>query len=283
MVSGSVGSVTFYVRGGEQIMAARIEKAKDPRTPAQIIQRIKFPNIVAMYRSFRGLLDECFEQQRRKGRKSLVPIYNRFIGANLFSLPVYLTRTESATGYCIAAPYRISEGSLPAILTRGTGADTLTNISLGNLQLTSATTVAQFSLAVVRNNPLYLLGDTLLYLSALQSADPSTGIPGVSVSLYKVTLDAADHTPLHLVAPSFGFSSAHGCLSHGEDIGPGAFAWVHTRYTPEGLQDSTQRLVLHNPLFSLCNSDTALQRALRSYGARPVPIAPDASSPVQFP
>ncbi|WP_300851539.1 hypothetical protein [uncultured Bacteroides sp.] len=122
----------------------------NPRTPTQMIQRIKFPNIVALYRSFRGLLDECFEQRRRKDRKSLVPIYNRFIGANLFSLPVYLTRTESATGYCIAAP-------------------------------------------------------------------------------------------------SFGFSSAHGCLSHGEDIGPGAFAWVHTRYTPEGLQASTQRLVLHTP------------------------------------
>lgn len=158
----------------------------NPRTPTQMIQRIKFPNIVALYRSFRGLLDECFEQRRRKDRKSLVPIYNHFIGANLFSLPVYLTRTEFATGYCIAAP-------------------------------------------------------------------------------------------------SFGFSSAHGCLSHGEDIGPGAFAWVHTRYTPEGLQASTQRLVLHNPLFSLCNSDTALQRALRSYGARPVPIAPDASSPVRLP
>lgn len=158
----------------------------NPRTPTQMIQRIKFPNIVALYRSFRGLLDECFEQRRRKDRKSLVPIYNRFIGANLFSLPVYLTRTEFTTGYCIAAP-------------------------------------------------------------------------------------------------SFGFSSAHGCLSHGEDIGPGAFAWVHTRYTPEGLQASTQRLVLHTPLFSLCNSDTALQRALRSYGVRPVPIAPDASSPVRLP
>ncbi|WP_294633548.1 hypothetical protein [uncultured Bacteroides sp.] len=150
MISGSAGDLTYSVKGGELVISARVSKMTNPRTPTQMIQRIKFPNIVALYRSFRGLLDECFEQRRRKDRKSLVPIYNRFIGANLFSLPVYLTRTESATGYCIAAP-------------------------------------------------------------------------------------------------SFGFSSAHGCLSHGEDIGPGAFAWVHTRYTPEGLQASTQRLVLHTP------------------------------------
>ena len=137
-------------------------------------------------------------------------------------------RTEYATGYCIAAPYQISDGSLPAILTRVSGSDTLTDISLGNLQLTPDTTVAQFSLAVMQSNSLYLPGDSLLYLDALQSADPATG----------------------------------------------AFVWIHTRPAPEGLQASPQRLIVHNSLFRLYNSDTALARALRSYGARPVPVSP---------
>ena len=43
---------------------------------------------------------------------------------------------------------------------------------------------------------------------------------------------------------------------------------------PEGLQASPQRLIVHNSLFRLYNSDTALARALRSYGARPVPVSP---------
>lgn len=173
-------------------------------------------------------------------------------------------RTEYTTGYCIAAPYQISDGSLPAILTRVSGSDTLTDISLGNLQLTPDTTVAQFSLAVMQSNSLYFPGDSLLYLDALQSADPATGVP----------LDPADRTPLRLVAPATGFSSVDAHLARPADDAPCAFAWIHTRPTPEGLQASPQRLILHNPLFRLYNSDTALARALRSYGARPVAVSP---------
>lgn len=95
---------------------------------------------------------------------------------------------------------------------------------MGNLQLTPDTTVAQFSLAVMQSNSLYLPGDSLLYLDALQSADPATGVPLVSAHLYKVTLDPADRTPLHLVAPATGFSSADVHLARPADDVPGAFA-----------------------------------------------------------
>lgn len=274
LISGSAGDLTYSVKGGELVISARVEKMTNPRTPAQMTQRIKFSNIVAMYRSFHGLLDECFERKLRKDQKGNVNNFNRFVGLNLFSLPVYLTRTEYATGYCIAAPYQVSDGSLPAILTRSDGSDTLTDISLGNLQLTPDTTVAQFSLAVMQSNSLYFPGDSLLYLDALQSADPATGVPLVTAHLYKVTLDPADRTPLRLVAPATGFSSADAHLARPADDVPGAFAWIHTRPTPEGLQASPQRLIVHNSLFRLYNSDTALARALRSYGARPVPVSP---------
>lgn len=275
MISGTVGDIRFYVRAGEQIMSARVEKPHDPRTPAQVSQRIKLSNILALYRSFHGLLNECFEQPLRKSSRSLPPVYNRFTSLNLFSLPAYLTRTEYATGYCIAAPYQISDGSLPSILTRTCGPDTLTDILLGDLPLTPSTTVAQFSLAVIRHNPLYLPGDSLLHLDLLQYADPATGVPLVSAHLYTVPLDPSDPRPLSLVAPSALFTTTSSHLSRPATPDPCAFAWIHTRPTPEGLQASPQRLILHNPLFQLYNSDTALRRALRSYDARPVPVAPD--------
>ena len=296
MIIGSAGDLTYSVKRGEQVISARVEKMTNPRTPAQMTQRIKFPNIVALYRSLRPFLGECFDQPRRKSSRGLAPIYNRFIGLNLLSLPAYLTRTEYATGYCIAAPYQISDGSLPAILTRSCGPDTLTDIFLGDLTLTPDTPVSQFSLAVIRHNPLYLPGDSLLHLDLLQYADPATGVPLVSAHLYTVTLDPADTRPLRSVAPSIGFSSISSylarpatpdtacpsnekspdiaCLSHEKSPDPCAFAWIHTRLTPEGLQASPQRLILHNPLFQLYNSDTARARALRSYDARSVPISP---------
>lgn len=276
-VSGSAGNLTFSVKGGEQIMSARIGKVKNPRTPAQVFQRVKFPNIVSVYRSFHGLLDECFEQKRRKKRARNINNFNCFVSANLFSSPVFLTRAESAAGYCIAAPYQVSEGSLPAIITQGTGTDTYTDIALGDLEITDDTTIAQFSNAVVRNNSLYEYGDAICYLSALQTVEVATGIPRVTTGLYKVTLDAANDEPLRAVAPSFGFSVVSGRLGHGESIGQGAFAWIHSRHSYEGLQVSSQRLVACNALFRQYNDNAALDAAIRTYGAQQVPIAPDIS------
>ena len=282
-ISGSAGNLTFSVKGGEQIMSARIEKVRNPRTPAQVSQRVKFPNVVATYRAFHGLLDECFEQKRRKKRVRLVSNYNRFMAINLLSRPVFLTRSESAAGYCIAAPYQISEGSLASIATQGTGTDTYTDIALGDLEITDDTTIAQFSNAVVRNNSLYEYGDAICYLSALQIVEVATGVPRINASLYKVTLDAANEEPLRTVAPSFGFSVTSGHLGHGEDIGQGAFAWVHSRRTYEGLQVSSQRLVAYNTLFQQYNNDIALDAATRTYGVQQVPIAPDTSGDLAQP
>lgn len=282
-VSGSVGNLTFSIREGEQIMSGRVTKVRNPRTEAQVRQRIKFPNLVAMYRAFHGLLNECFERKRRNRYARAANNFNRFVSINLYSRPVFLTRSESAAGFCIAAPYQVSEGSLPSIETLGTGTDTYTDIALGELEITDETTVAQFSMAVVQNNSLYEYGDAIAYLSALQTVQVDTGTPQVISNLYKVTLDAANQELLRSVAPSFGFSVAGGYLGHGENIGQGAFAWIHSRRTSEGLQVSSQRLVVCNTLFQQYNNNTALEASTRAYGAIAVPIAPGTSGDVAQP
>ena len=62
----------------------------------------KFPNIVAMYRAFHGLLKESFEKKRKGRRSKDVSDFNRFMSANLQSAPVFLTQSESAAGYSFA-------------------------------------------------------------------------------------------------------------------------------------------------------------------------------------
>ena len=47
MISGSAGDLTYSVKGGELVISARVSKMTNPRTSTQMIQRIKFPNIVA--------------------------------------------------------------------------------------------------------------------------------------------------------------------------------------------------------------------------------------------
>lgn len=100
-ISGSAGNLTYRIRGGKQVMTGRIQKMTNPKTALQVNQRIKFPNIVAMYRAFHGLLKDGFEK-KCKGRSKYVSDFNRFMSANLQSVPVFLTQSESAAGYSFA-------------------------------------------------------------------------------------------------------------------------------------------------------------------------------------
>ena len=279
-ISGSAGNLTYRIRGGEQVMTGRIQKMTNPKTALQVNQRIKFPNIVAMYRAFHGLLKEGFEKKRKGRRSKDMSDFNRFMSANLQSAPVFLTRSESAAGYCIAAPYQITEGTLVPISTQGIETDTYSNVALGDLEITDTTTVADFSEAVVANNSLFEYGDAISYFSVLQNVEVDTGVPYVTVNQYKVTLDAADQSSLRIVAPSFGFSVKNGFLAHGENIGQGAFAWVQTRRGADGLLVSSQRLIVANALFEEYNSNVAKSAARRAYGAVSVALDPGTSDDI---
>ena len=101
-ISGSAGNLTYRILEGKQVMMGRIQKMTNPKTALQVNQRIKFPNIVAIYRAFHGLLKEGFEKKRKGRRSKDVSDFNRFMSANLQSAPVFLTQSESAAGYCFA-------------------------------------------------------------------------------------------------------------------------------------------------------------------------------------
>ena len=101
-ISGSAGNLTYRILEGKQVMMGRIQKMTNPKTALQVNQRIKFPNIVAMYRAFHGLLKESFEKKRKGRRSKDVSDFNRFMSANLQSAPVFLTQSESAAGYSFA-------------------------------------------------------------------------------------------------------------------------------------------------------------------------------------
>ena len=101
-ISGSAGNLTYRILEGKQVVMRRIQKMTNPKTALQVNQRIKFPNIVAMYRAFHGLLKESFEKKRKGRRSKDVSDFNRFMSANLQSAPVFLTQSESAAGYSFA-------------------------------------------------------------------------------------------------------------------------------------------------------------------------------------
>lgn len=272
--NGAVGNVTFYVRDGKQVMAQRNRRIGNPRTEAQMAQRIKLANILSVYRLLRDKLPACFESASDGGRAPSSTVYNRFTGINLLTRPVFLTRELAREGACVAAPYRVSDGALPAIqLTEGP-AGACTDILLGDLALTEETSVARFTEAVVRLNPLYEEGDSIAYVHLLQTLPCESGVPRVTPLFYSVRLDAADRRPLRRLVPALGFSAREGRLAQEGAVESCAFAWIHLRKGCKGVVASPQQLVAHNRLFEEYASERAAEEALRSYRTAEVAVAP---------
>ncbi|MDO4960200.1 MAG: hypothetical protein Q4E68_13220, partial [Prevotellaceae bacterium] len=157
-MKGSVGQFTFRRSKGVTIVSEKISESANPRTPAQMATRTKLTNIVAMYKGIRPLLKNGFESKAAECSD-----YNMFVKVNMQQTPVYLTKPQVAGGACIAAPYQITQGSLPAIVITGEGRNAATNIFVADLTLGASTTVSDFSKAVVDNNPDYRYGDQISY------------------------------------------------------------------------------------------------------------------------
>ena len=163
----------------------------------------------------------------------------------------------------MCAPYQITQGSLPAIATTGTGQNGVTDILLGSLTITTATTVAQFSKAIVDNNPDYRYGDQISYFLVKQKVNAETNIPYCQFSAVKVVLDASDNSVLE---HSSGFASIDGKIGHAGNDGDCAYAWVHSRKSDNKVLVSSQSLISANSILTEYQGDIAFNMASSSYG-----------------
>ena len=222
-MEGSIGDMTFKSVNGQTVVSQKITSIANPRSQAQMRIRTKFTNIVSMYRGIRPLLNYGFES-KGKGLSD----YNMFVRVNMQKSPVYLTKQQVAAGACVAAPYQITQGSLPAIVIAGSGNSSATDIYLGSLSIGASTTVGEFSQAVVNNNPDYKYGDQISYFEITQKTNAETGIPYCQFSASKVILDAADTSVLWDVAGRSGFYGQDSMLGHYGANFVGAFGWVHS-------------------------------------------------------
>ena len=262
-ISGSAGNLSFSRTGGQTVVRERVTHIRNPRSDRQMKTRTKFTNIVAMYKGIRPLLNYGFESKPK-----MLSDYNMFVKVNMQRTPVYLTKQAVAGGACVAAPYQISQGSLPAIVLSGSGNTTKTDIYLGTLSISATTTVAQFAQAVVENNADYRYGDQISYFLVRQQVNAETNIPYCQFSACKVVLDAADtETKLWDIASRNGFSASDACLAHSGNDGDCAFCWVHTRKSDGKTLVSSQSLVAVNSKLAEYQGDMAYSLAKSSFGA----------------
>ena len=271
-VSGKVGDLVYTVRSGDQLIRGVPSKVRNPRTELQMAQRMKWPNVLAVYRTLQPYMKDCFET-KQGGQTD----YNRFMGTNLHAEPVYLEKSAARLGAGIVAPYVISQGSLPSIQVNG--ATPATDIALGQLTIGDDTTVAEFAQAVVQNNYAYSYGDQIAFFRLVQEEDSQDGHPYISVSATRVNLDPTDTGTLRSVAPASGFSTVSGMLGADAALTGAGIAWVHSRTVNGKTHVSSQRLVVDNDLLEEYGTAQMLTAATKSYGGTTdIFIRPDGTS-----
>ena len=262
-LKGSAGSLTFRRSAGRTIVSEKVTEVKISRTESQQRHRTKWANVVQMYKGIRPLLNYGFENRPKN-----LSDYNMFVKVNMQQTPVYLTKQQVAGGACVAAPYQITQGSLPAIVVTGNGQSGVTDIRLGSLDIASNTTVAQFSQKVVENNADYRYGDQISFFIIKQQVNAETGIPYCQFSAAKVVLDAANEEKLaDVTGSSHGFASVDGKLGHSGNDGDCVYCWVHSRKSANGKTlVSSQTLLAANSILENYQGDAAYNLASSSYG-----------------
>lgn len=259
---GSIGDLTFKQVNGMTIVSEKITHMTNPRTDAQMRTRTRWNNIVAMYKGIRPKLNKGFEN-----KAAGLSDFNMFMKMNMQKEPVYLTKQAVAGGACVAAPYQITQGSIPAIVVTGTGQSGVTDIRLGSLDIVSSTTVAQFAQKVVENNPDYRYGDQISFFLVKQKENEETGIPYCQFFAAKVVLDpTSDEALADVVDSSHGFASVDGKLGHSGNDGDCAYCWVHSRKSNGKVLVSSQSLLAANSVLSEYQGDAAYNLARSSYG-----------------
>ena len=275
-MTGSAGQLTFKTVNGQTVVSEKVTVVKNARTAGQQRQRMKWVNIIRMYSGIAPLLKNGFEKKMAQQSD-----YNMFVRLNSAASPVYLTKSEADGGGCIAAPYQITQGSLPSIVITGEGAEAKTDIALGSLTISASTTVAEFAKAVVDNNADFDYGDQISFYDVLQRVNAETQIPYCQFSASYVVLDKNSAVKLLDQVNKAGFASVGGVLAHGEDEGDGVFAWVHSRYDGGKTRVSSQFLINNNSLLDDYRSDDAYAAACKSYGGvSTVFLQPDATGVV---
>lgn len=272
-INGKIGDLVFMRRKGEQVQRAWV-KPKNAMTRSQYTQRSQITNIVRLYQASPSFFLRAFENKPANQSD-----YNALVARNLGKDPkVYLPKDVADAGGGVVAPYLITDGTLQPILVSGVGADAVTNIAIGELEITPQVTVAELSAAILANNTFIEAGDQLSYISIEQFQD--NGIPKLRFRKFEFVVNTAAEGLVADFWPVQALANKEGFIGHGALVYTGAFAWVLSRVVNGKLKVSRQRLILTaQSINTNFTSSDAITRALVSYGAmQPIFLDPNSDA-----
>lgn len=272
-LQGRIGNVSFRRAAGQRIIAAELPNlVTNPRTVAQMSQRVRLAALVNFYRASKSWMPKTW--QRKEAKQS---VYNAFVRANLAGNPVALTKQEAAEGATVCYPWRVTDGTLnPVSISEGADSVFITNIFIGNdaTVLGNAATVSDLSVALLANNLSLRPGDQISFILYRQMSS-AMGIPYVTCTPYEIKVDTSDgrlvgsRLPLDIIQAA-GASDA---LSIGVNMDGivGAFAMVVSRKDGGTVEVSKSDLVCSSEsLYNYYTNPAHQAEAGASYGTNDV-------------
>lgn len=268
-ITGKVGNLVFSQSPGVGTVAREyVAQPRNPQTELQQLQRTKLANLVNFYRAFNGTLKGAFES-----KKASQSDYNAFVSKNLSANPVALTKTEAEAGAIVVAPYVISDGTLPELMTMSMvaneGFTVQTNILTPEDIDYATVTVAALSNALLSSNSWLRNGMQISLLTFVNDRGGMPVVPRAAVQAYEFTIDV-NNTQLFSQASQFAAMMTNGNSTWSVTVleGTVAAAYILSERSEGKLRTSTASITMLSE--TLLNSyNTVMQRELAadSYGA----------------
>ena len=104
---GKLGETVFYRAGGEQRNRTYVKNIKNPKTIAQMTQRILTLNPISMFKNMKQVIQESFTE-----RKTNQSSYNKFVQENSSAKKFFITKAMLEQNMCVPFGAVIAKGSL---------------------------------------------------------------------------------------------------------------------------------------------------------------------------
>ncbi len=279
--SGKIGGIRAWESNGRTIVASYDVKCRNPKTEAQMKQRLKLINILNNYRVLKPALLENFEGIA--GNRNAATFFRKY---NLRQKPVWLTKTDALYHKVVLAPYCVSQGIITPIEYSLSSAGLTSNIELGTTDKEVTTDVTNLAYAILQNHEDWSKGDTLQIVAMRQSLKDNLKSDSSRAEMEAVTLimTTGKNQPLDSVEGVNGLKNIGITLANhdgrlGIDISNKsdyvyALALVHGRGTGIKRLLSTQNLVLSDTsIYDHYASSEQMVEALKSYKTKMEPDA----------
>ena len=156
IIKGKAGNMSYFEVNGETIGRSFHTSIKNPKTEAQMKQRIKMNNILNMYKYIKGYLLQNFEGII--GNKNASSFFRSY---NLMKTPVWLTKAQKESFKFVLAPYVVAQGRINSVNYEFRDGIFISDINVGDLEINGQTEESILSSIICGNNEGWTNNDTL--------------------------------------------------------------------------------------------------------------------------